>query len=111
MAAADLLTLDGDITAEAGRGLLAVPVRYRLQFLLLAGARLPRADEARIARTAAQLAQSLAIPPELSDGPAEDLDSWFKEHSAEILKRADALTRWYRLRFRALRRLKALWRR
>lgn len=107
-AAADLLTLDGDIAHEAGGGLLTVPARYRLQFLVLAGARLPRADEARVARTAGRLAQSLAIPPELAD---EALDGWFREHSAEIVRRADALTRWYRLRFRAARRMRALWRR
>lgn len=105
MAAADLLTLDGNVTAEAGQGLLAVPARYRLQFLVLTGARLPRAGEARTARTAARLAQSLKIPAGL-DGA--DLDLWFKDHAAEILKRADKMTRWYRLR---LRMKAALWRR
>lgn len=107
-AAADLLTLDGDVTVEAGRGLLAVPARYRLQFLMLAGARLPRADEDRVARTAARLAQSLAVPQGLAD---ESLNEWFRDHAAEIAKRADALTRWYRLRFRFRCRMRALWRR
>lgn len=113
-AVADVLTLDGDVTLPEAAGLLAVPERYRLQFLLLAAGRLPRAGEVVIARTAARLAERTAIPPELLDGHAAELDAWFREHAAQIVKRADAITRWPRLAARIRRLFRAgasLWRR
>lgn len=99
----DVLTLDGDVAAQEGAGLLSVPERYRFQFLLLAAGRLPRSGEARIARTAGRLAEALEIPPGLADDGTGALDAWFREHAAEIAKRADAMTRWPRFAARVRR--------
>lgn len=106
-ALADVLTLDGAVTVPEGRGLASVPERYRFQFLTLAADRMPRATQARIARTAGRLAQKTLIPAELREGRPEDLDAWFREHAAEIVKRANSMTRMRRLPARA----RALWRR
>jgi hypothetical protein len=71
---------------KPGRGLDAIPERYRLEFLRLASGSLPAARSARVRNLADRVADRVAVPVGLADpDDPRPMDAWFRAKAPEIV--------------------------